>query len=89
MITGWQITNIEEHCFYIRPIIKEDPNPEDIWGLSYHEHAVLKKWGLMNVEDDLVMMIYKMRQVDILEADFKDTDISEIRKLAEKMKFPW
>jgi len=57
--------------------------------LTSDEYGKLKSWHFFNADEDLIFRIHAIRQVDMLEHDFKNTDLSEVRKLAEKLKLPW
>ena len=98
MIIGWQIKIVRKTYFYISPIIikrfpfpipflaSEYENAEDY--LTDDEYYKLS-WGFFDGDKSLRFRIHALRQVDMLEHDFKNTDLSEVRKLAEKLKLPW
>ena len=81
MIVGWKIWKVKDDSFDIIANVEEDElwTPQ-VWDFSFEEWGILKYWGFLNAEEDRVMNIYKMRQVDMLEADFPHTDTSEISK---------
>jgi hypothetical protein len=90
LITGWKISYVDEDrkLFIIDPIVEKEEASEEPDGLTSSERLTLTRWGFyFSFVGDITIQF--MRQVDMLEADFKDADISEIRKLAEKMKLSW
>ncbi|MFX0140753.1 MAG: hypothetical protein ACFFDN_44355 [Candidatus Hodarchaeota archaeon] len=98
MIVGWKIIRIIEEgpCFYIVPIIKKDELSKpiidpylDSTELTIDERHILRAYGFFGGDELLKFKIHAMKQVDGLEYHFQNTDLSEVRKLAEKLNLPW
>jgi len=93
MIIEWKITEIieEDGIFFIEPITRvvagEVHDRERPYNLTKEEDLALYRWGFYYLYNSTIT-IYRKRQIDMLEADFK-VDVSHLKKVANELKLEW